>query len=218
VGTGFLIGPDLLLTNQHVLESKKHVENAVARFDYYVDSSGVANAGRLFEFDPEFYASSSPEELDYAVVRLKGQPLKHLMDQEPAGAMSMLELVRAGRHRGYLVLAPREILANERVNIIQHPDGDPAKVVMTQNRVPVNMTDTRVQYVADTMGGSSGSPVFDRHWNVVALHHSGQPYPTNAAAAAQRAWKGVWRVNEGIPVRAILKDFEVKGIHKLLPK
>jgi V8-like Glu-specific endopeptidase len=31
----------------------------------------------------------------------------------------------------------------------------------------------RVQYLTDTLPGSSGSPVFDADWNVVALHHSG---------------------------------------------
>jgi V8-like Glu-specific endopeptidase len=30
-----------------------------------------------------------------------------------------------------------------------------------------------LQYLTDTLPGSSGSPVFDRDWNVVALHHSG---------------------------------------------
>jgi endonuclease G len=30
-------------------------------------------------------------------------------------------------------------------------------------------------YLADTLGGSSGSPVFNRFWQVVALHHSGVP-------------------------------------------
>ena len=31
----------------------------------------------------------------------------------------------------------------------------------------------RVQYLTDTLPGSSGSPVFDKDWRLVALHHSG---------------------------------------------
>jgi V8-like Glu-specific endopeptidase len=33
--------------------------------------------------------------------------------------------------------------------------------------------ETRIEYLMDTMPGSSGSPVFDQDWSVVALHHSG---------------------------------------------
>ena len=30
-----------------------------------------------------------------------------------------------------------------------------------------------VQYLTDTLKGSSGSPVFNSNWDIVALHHSG---------------------------------------------
>ena len=87
----------------------------------------------------------------------------------------MLDLVRKGKHRGYLPLTPRLLQEHDRVNVIQHPDGKPLKVVMTQNYVVKTMTDTRVQYVADTMEGSVGVAVFNQTWEVVALHHSGEP-------------------------------------------
>ncbi len=81
------------------------------------------------------------------------------------------------------------------------------------------MANSRVQYVADTMEGSSGSPVFNRKWEVVALHHSGTPYPPDAAGVTlKKAWKGRFRVNEGIPMRNILEDFENKGIERYLPR
>jgi endonuclease G len=54
VGTGFLIGPDLLLTNQHVLKKREYLGEAVARFDYAADSSGVACEGSVFELDDRF--------------------------------------------------------------------------------------------------------------------------------------------------------------------
>jgi V8-like Glu-specific endopeptidase len=115
-------------------------------------------------------------------------------------------------------LAPSAFTEHSRVNIIQHPDGQPLKVVMTQNYV-VYKTDSRVQYVADTMNGSSGSPVFNHKWEVVALHHSGRPYPPESLTeAAKKAWKGRFRVNEGIPMKAILQDFKDKGIDRYLPR
>jgi V8-like Glu-specific endopeptidase len=214
-GTGFLVGPDLLLTNHHVLRDINYVKDAIARFDYRADNTGVvSNPGRVFKLKTDFYCWSPTEELDYALVRLEGQPLKQTKDNAP-----LMDLVLQAKHRGYLVARPDFIRENDRVNIIQHPEGRPMKAVMTENYVAADMSDKRVQYVADTMEGSSGSPVFNRNWEVVALHHSGTPYPPDELGTiVKKAWKGRFRVNEGIPMRAILKDFEAQGITQYLPR
>lgn len=216
-GTGFLIGPDLLLTNNHVLPSEKHIANAAAVFDYTNDLNGVETAGREFSFT-EFLSGSPPEKLDYSLVRLAERPFPGLIKEDIETGTSLLDLFRRGKHRGYLLLAPLFIQESQRVNIIQHPRGQPSKVVLTRNYVPADMTEERVQYLADTMEGSSGSPVFNVHWEVVALHHSGKPYPAESVAdKAKKAWKGVFRVNEGIPIAAILNDLKSKELAGLLP-
>lgn len=217
-GTGFLIGPDLVLTNHHVLKSQDYVKEASVRFDYRADSTGVVSSpGRLFKLQPDFYFSSPAEELDYALVRLKGKPLEKIAVQDPNP--SLMDFVLKGQHRGYLVLRSEFVKEHDRVNIIQHPEGDPMKAVMTQNYVVGDMSNSRVQYVADTMEGSSGSPVFNRKWEVVALHHSGTPYPPNAVGETlKKAWKGRFRVNEGIPMRAILADLKDKCLERHLPR
>jgi len=209
IGTGFLVGPALVLTNQHVLRDEEYSQDAVARFGHMLDATGVAQPGQTFPVQGGFYLSSPAEELDYALVRLQDQPLKDMLVDDKESKLSLVDLVRLGKHRGYLPLAPRKILEHERVNIIQHPDCDPMKVVMTHNYIVEDMSKTRVQYLADTMDGSSGSPVFNQKWEVVALHHSGQPYPpASALDTVKKVLKGVTRVNEGIPVRAILKEIE----------
>lgn len=217
-GTAFLIGPDLILTNQHVLESESYLGEAVVRFGYVADASGVAAAGRVVALQKKLYWSSPAEELDYAVARTTEAPLA---DMAPKGDVALLpieNLLKLGKHRGYLALSPHVLLERSRVNILQHPNGDPLKVVLTQNYV-VEWTDRRLQYVADTMEGSSGSPVFNHRWEVVALHHSGKPYPPESATnSMKKAWKGRFRVNEGVPIRAILEDFTKKGILSLLPR
>jgi V8-like Glu-specific endopeptidase len=219
LGTGVLVGPDLLLTNQHVLSSAEMLEDALARFDYSIDEAGVAPPGRVFRFKKDFYFASPSEEYDYALVKLQAAPLAALAPPPEAADATMMTLARAGKHRGYLSLAPRFIKDKDRVNVIQHPNGQPLKVVMTQNYVAGDMSDTRVHYVADTMEGSSGSPVFNRNWEIVALHHSGRPYPPDGAAAVgKRLWKGKFRVNEGVPMRAILADFKKKGLDRHLPR
>jgi len=217
-GTGFLVGPDLVLTNQHVLKSQDVLEKACIRFDYRADSTGVvSDPGRPFKLQPDFYFSSDPEDLDYALVRLQSKPLEKIAVQDPNP--SLMDFVLKGKHRGYLILRSEFVTEDDRVNIIQHPEGDPMKAVMTQNYVIGDMSKSRVQYVADTKEGSSGSPVFNRKWEVVALHHSGTPYPPDAVSdTLKKAWKGRYRVNEGIPMRAILADFKDKGIERHLPR
>ena len=210
---------DKLLTNQHILKEKGYLEDAVARFGYEVDSSGVVQGGKVIGFDPNFYYSRPAEELDYALVSLVKEPLTHPSSGDDLQDKTKAELVLMGKHRGYLSLAPRLIVEYDRVNIIQHPDGDPMKVVMTQNYVVLDMANSRVQYVADTMPGSSGAPVFNQKWDVVALHHSGGPYPSEMIVdTLKKAWKGRFRVNEGIPMRAILHDFKDRGLDRYLPR
>jgi Trypsin-like peptidase domain len=60
--------------------------------------------------------------------------------------------------------------------IVQHPKGAPLKLALDTNAViGLNGNGTRVRYRTNTDKGSSGSPVFDQNWNLVALHHSGDP-------------------------------------------
>ena len=221
LGTGFLINKEWLLTNQHVLKNKEYLQDAVARFGYLTDATGVPEPGSVIRINPDFYFSSPAEELDYALVRLAREPLEKMFPVDKELYMSMSELFKNNKHRGYLTLAARHIKENDRLNVIQHPEGREMKVVLTQNYVAADMdaNSDRVQYVADTMDGSSGSPVFNRNWEVVALHHSGSPYPPDSVlASAKKAWKGRFRVNEGIPMRAILEDFKQKELLRYLPQ
>jgi V8-like Glu-specific endopeptidase len=221
LGTGFLIGPNLLLTNQHVLKKQEQLEDAVIRFGYQIGASKVAEGGRVFRFDPGFYHASPPEELDFALVKLTEEPLADVkLEVQPnEGLPPFTELLRLGRHRGYLPLGAREITKGERVNIIQHPRGLPQKVVLTLNYVVKDMSATRVHYLADTDPGSSGSPVFNSNWEVVALHHSGNPVPPlQLSERMALQLQGKTLVNEGIPMRAIIKEIEARKLERFLPR
>ncbi len=55
--------------------------------------------------------------------------------------------------------------------IIQHPNGEPKQLVLRNNEL-VDTPNQFVAYVADTSPGSSGSPVYNDQWEVVALHHA----------------------------------------------
>ena len=49
-GTGFLVGPGLLLTNHHVLRNVDDANRSLAEFDYELDLNFVEKRGRIFSF------------------------------------------------------------------------------------------------------------------------------------------------------------------------
>ncbi|MDI1430169.1 trypsin-like serine peptidase [Polyangium sorediatum] len=73
---------------------------------------------------------------------------------------------------GAIELRTADVRVDDRVNIIQHPGGDQKQLSFFHNHV-VHVGHGRVQYLTDTLPGSSGAPVFDKDWRLVALHHSG---------------------------------------------
>lgn len=148
-GTAFRIGDDLLLTNHHVLfDDAGPATKVVAWFGYERSFGGAERAYTEVSGDPASIVGDATH--DWAVIRTSG-PM-------PANA-PVIPLTGAA--------VPREL---DRVYVIQHPNGGVKKIGMVHNIV-TSVDDDVVQYRVDTEGGSSGSPVFDEQWRVVALHH-----------------------------------------------
>jgi endonuclease G len=202
-GTGFLVAPDLLMTNHHVLPHEEIADGSAARFRFEADSEGNITSSRQFQLAPEqFFVTSPMDELDYTVVAVRPRP-----DGEVAGeTFGVIPLIGA----------TGKILLGLPVNIIQHPAGRPREVAIRNNFLLTVDDATRVTYLTDTEPGSSGSPVFNDRWDLVALHHSGVPALdadgrqidlngdpiTRATPDDQRRWIA----NEGIRVSAIVAD------------
>lgn len=162
-GTGFLTAHNVLLTNWHVIKDERAARSARVHFNYQLTVSGIPTQRRTFTLAPEAGFKSSQEH-DWTAVKLN--PLDGNANQE-FGALS---LEAPGIHVG------------DRVNIIQHPGGAP-KMIAYYHNVVVYQGKGRVQYLTDTLPGSSGAPVFDREWRLVAIHHSGgwltEPHSSN---------------------------------------
>ena len=67
----------------------------------------------------------------------------------------------------------------------------------------VNANGTRVTYQTGTEEGSSGSPCFNQFWDLVALHHAGDPSHADFYDPA---------FNEGIPIDRIVARLEARGL------
>jgi len=187
-GTGFLISQDLLLTNNHILHSLDLLADTIFRFNYEEDFQGQA------QVTEEYRAKSNGvfhtnQELDFTLIQLEGKP---------------------GRKWGWLPLLPKNISRDERVNIIQHPLGQP-KQISLQNNFVQYVGNNVVQYVTSTLEGSSGSPVFNDDWDVVALHHAGGDIPE--PTTQQRYFR-----NEGILINRILANLPLEFKELVCPK
>ena len=175
LATGFLISSDVLLTNWHVFGERKCAQGAKIRFNYQNDLNGNFLPTDEYECDSDSLKTN--ESLDYAIVTVKGSP---------------------GMKWGFLKLKPIDIQLEDKVNIIQHPAGGPKEIAMNDNEVQY-VDETIVQYITDTLPGSSGSPVFNDNWQVIALHHSGGNIP-------EPSTNSIHFRNEGIKIGAIIKD------------
>lgn len=215
-GTGFLVAPDVLMTNWHVIENVitglVPADKVCLRFDYKVLDDGVAvNSGTEHRLAPgakvDWLLHESPysaadlsaapvedagrDELDFVLLRLS-----QAAGNESPGAPS--QLVQDARPRGWVPL-PRvahSFAQSSSLFILQHPDGKPLKLTLdTMSVQGTNGNGTRVRYTTNTEPGSSGSPCFDVNWNLIALHHSGDPRYSKLHPA---------EYNQGVPVAAIV--------------
>ena len=131
---------------------------------------------------------------------------------------------RVRRHLGEssqcrLTLIPDEgkAIIGQWVNIIQHPNGEPKQLVLRNNEI-VDTLDYFLTYKTDTSPGSSGSPVYNDQWEVVALHHAGKPARDSAGNILNQqgqpwqAWMGEhqiqWESNEGARISRIIAHVE----------
>lgn len=174
-GTGFLTPGNVLITNHHVLRSAELAKDAVAQFNYQHTIDGLSAPTQEFCLRPDRMFITSADD-DWTAVSVEGDP------QSQWGAVEF----KVAR-----------ISAGDRVNIIQHPGGGPKHISLAAN-VVVYAGEGRVQYLTDTLPGSSGSPVFDSDWNLVALHHSGGWLTEPKASTKKTHYR-----NEGIAIDRI---------------
>jgi endonuclease G, mitochondrial len=196
-GTGFLIGPRLLITNNHVLSSAAEAAQAEAEFNYEHDVDGVMRRAVQYNLDPGqlFYTST---ELDITLVAVApmsdyGVPIERY---------------------GWLPLLPLsgKSVDGEWISIIQHPNGAAKQIAIHASQIikldPAKVpgiTQSFIHYTTDTEPGSSGSPVLNDQWQVVAVHHKAIPAPAKRGDSEIR-----WLANEGVRVSAIFNHLESK--------
>lgn len=177
-GTGFLVGPGVLCTNHHVINSRDVANRSRALFDFAATSDGNVKSVATFRLRPDLLFWTSPVVgtdgkggLDATFVAVQG---------DPGAVFGVNPLLRQSFAAG----------DQELLNIVQHPSGRLKEVALRENKL-VFQNSQVIHYKSDTEPGSSGAPVYNDAWELLALHH---------------AAKG--KFNEGIKFSAIASAIE----------
>lgn len=220
-GTGFLVGPNLVLTNYHVIESIENGEasprSVICRFDFVRSGAVDTTSGRRVSLSTEKWClmrrpysdadvkdgkSWQPHELDYALLQLA----------EPIGSQIN---PATGQVRGWLSLKGATSIADTKQDdpliVVQHPMD--WKNTQAAIFLPVQCTfgnvvnfvgnGLRVRHNTSTLPGSSGSPCCNGIPKVVAVHHAGDPKNLPN-------YRGDY--NQAIPIKLIIDDLLKAGI------
>lgn len=203
-GTGFLVSPWLLLANNHVLPDEATAAGAGVTFRYVEDGRQRIPRSQVVRLDPaRCFVTSDVDVLDYTLVAVEavgGKP--------------------PGKRFGHvpLVGATGKALIGQPVNIVQHPDGDPRRIAVRENLLVAIPDERYLVYETDTEGGSSGAPVFNDNWELVALHKGmesarddeGHEIDVHGRRVTARtpAVQRVWVANRGVRVSAIVGDLK----------
>lgn len=164
-GTGFFVGEGLLITNHHVIQNQDLAMMSVIMMNVEENRVGPLLAQEEFSLDPASFFLTNVT-LDYTLVAVRGLSER---GTATAGSFGRLPLIRG---KG-------KILKGHPTNVIHHMGGG-NKVVSLREGVLVELPERGnaadfCYYTSDTDKGSSGSPVFNDTWEVVALHHHALP-------------------------------------------
>ena len=198
LGTGFLVdgawlkpsfgtGP-VFVTNAHVISDA--VANAIplasARITFEVES---ASAGApVFYKAKDLLFTSAPGDLgvrsgtsgnlDVTVVRLEALPDRF------AGLKTATVLPLIG--------------PKAKAYVVGHPRGSGLQISLHDSLLlDIDDDERLVHYRTPTDPGSSGSPVFNALWEIIALHHGG------SASTPRLHGEGTYEANEGIALSAV---------------
>jgi V8-like Glu-specific endopeptidase len=193
-GTGWLVTQRFMLTNYHVIEVrdldvekpatpddfKLQAKAAVAWFDYHNEGNFSGLEVAVTDI------VSESRDLDYVLLRLENKP--------------ELQTRRA------MKIAPNSPMKQGiRLNIVQCPGGGPLRYAIRNNFfVGIGKQNHQIRYLTDTRSGSSGSPVLNDSWQVIAMHRGAVKVNPQAYRGEDGRTQVAKFHNEGVAIHDIL--------------
>jgi len=152
-GTGFYAkynDKHCIVTNNHVITSAGEARTASCYFDFEAGRRGQ----KEIKLKPDGLFLTFPDPYDFTIVQVAD--------------------ARQVAQRPPIPLHPKQVKKGDTIIIVQHPGGSPKTQTTGKITSFLDWQDKGdMAYTADTLPGSSGSPVFDSAWNLVGIHHHG---------------------------------------------
>jgi V8-like Glu-specific endopeptidase len=201
IGTGFLLrgsvlsaklGDDfVLLTNEHVINDDPQVKDTLRCEDAKVIFEKI-DRKEIFGIE-KIYWISERENLDVAIVQFFQKDQQRIneigLNSEPFPVAKALPIVEK----------------TQRVYIIGHPGGETLSLSLQDNEL-LDHEIPKIHYRTPTEHGSSGSPVFNRIWKLIGVHHKG-----NDTMPRLNGLPGTYQANEGISIQSIIMALRAAG-------
>ncbi len=225
-GTGFLIGKDLIMTNNHVLASLEAARGAKALFFYTSTTQKVE-----VDLDPDdfFHTSKTPDQLGFEPTK------KGYLDFTIIAIQSHPKITEIS-HLAFSIFGTSIPLAQSHANMIHHPldQGSTYQKISFRENLVKEIAIHSLHYTTASMPGSSGAPVMDDEGNLIALHRAtcthilkallkakmltallqelfaGIPFVGGVLTLGQREFKGRCATIGGSPLY-VFSDGELKG-------
>ncbi|MFW2502808.1 trypsin-like peptidase domain-containing protein [Clostridium diolis] len=173
LATGFLISDDYILTNKHVIPYPEIVIDSLAWFDFE-----DTNNSRKFKCKLDFKNTYISDKYDIAITKILRSDNEEYFKELPSVILG-------------------EPIKGDCIPIIQHANGCPKQVCIGYNSL--KYADGEIlQYLTNTLPGSSGAAVFDSNWGLIGIHSKGGEIEPRSDDMSYR--------NEGINIKCI-KDF-----------
>lgn len=206
LGTGFVLaasefggtsGDRLFVTNAHVLSDTVPgaipIKNALVSFELGPEACGKPKFYQVSELiytsDPgSLGESDSPNgHLDVTIVRLESLP-ESIRGLQVASTLPLID----GTAKAY---------------VIGHPRGSGLQISIHDSELlACDGNERLIHYRTPTDPGSSGSPVFNEAWQLIALHHGGSHKMPRLKPAL-----GFYEANEGVTLSAIRNGVTSEG-------
>ncbi len=196
-GTGFLMEGNVfnktlkdelvLITNAHVVTNDENEREALRPSDALI-SFEVLGLKNVFSASELFFTSPF-KELDTTILRFNkadNELLRATLKQREVELYKTSDKLPEKEEKG-------------RVYIIGHPAGGILQLSLQDNAM-LDYEDRLLHYRTPTVGGSSGSPVFNEYWQLIGLHHAGGNYMRKL-----NNQRGMYQANEGIWIRSIIE-------------